>query len=93
MALVLAARLLGAPAPAFDLAPLPDYQPGVEGLHGVVRIHDSELTEPGAGSDASRVVTTAELDGDSYVLNGTKCFISNTIRTGLRQVFPVLAIF
>ena len=35
------------------------------------------LTEPNAGSDAGRVATTAVLDGDSYVLNGTKCFISN----------------
>lgn len=35
------------------------------------------LTEPGAGSDASRVTTTATLDDDEYVLNGTKCFITN----------------
>ena len=35
------------------------------------------LTEPNAGSDAGRVATTAVLDGDEYVLNGTKCFITN----------------
>ncbi len=35
------------------------------------------LTEPNAGSDASRLATTAKLDGDHYVLNGTKCFITN----------------
>ena len=34
------------------------------------------LTEPGAGSDAGGVTTTAELDGDEYVLNGRKTFIS-----------------
>ena len=34
------------------------------------------LTEPGAGSDASSMVTTAVKDGDDYILNGRKCFIS-----------------
>lgn len=34
------------------------------------------LTEPGAGSDASGMVTTAVKDGDYYILNGRKCFIS-----------------
>jgi len=35
------------------------------------------LTEPGAGSDAGSLKTTATLDGDTYLLNGQKCFISN----------------
>lgn len=35
------------------------------------------LTEPGAGSDAGAGKTTAVKDGDSYVLNGRKCFITN----------------
>lgn len=35
------------------------------------------LTEPNAGSDAAKVTTTAVLDGNEYVLNGTKCFITN----------------
>ncbi|MBW1642736.1 MAG: acyl-CoA dehydrogenase family protein, partial [Deltaproteobacteria bacterium] len=34
------------------------------------------LTEPDAGSDVSGMQTTAVLDGDQYVLNGTKCFAS-----------------
>ena len=34
------------------------------------------LTEPGSGSDAAALKTTARLDGDAYVLNGTKQFIS-----------------
>ena len=35
------------------------------------------LTEPGAGSDAAAAKTKAIADGDDYVINGTKCFISN----------------
>jgi alkylation response protein AidB-like acyl-CoA dehydrogenase len=34
------------------------------------------LTEPGAGSDAASLATRAERDGDHYVLNGSKAFIS-----------------
>jgi butyryl-CoA dehydrogenase len=35
------------------------------------------LTEPGAGSDAGAGKTTAVKDGDEYILNGRKCFITN----------------
>ncbi len=35
------------------------------------------LTEPEAGSDAAAIQTTAVKDGDHYLLNGTKCFITN----------------
>ena len=35
------------------------------------------LTEPGAGSDAVGITTTARRDGDDYVLNGSKTFITN----------------
>lgn len=35
------------------------------------------ITEPGAGTDVSTLSTTAVLDGDCYILNGTKTFISN----------------
>jgi len=35
------------------------------------------LTEPAAGSDASAIQTTAKKDGDHYILNGTKHFITN----------------
>ncbi len=35
------------------------------------------LTEPEAGSDASYLQTTAKKDGDYYILNGEKCFITN----------------
>jgi acyl-CoA dehydrogenase len=35
------------------------------------------LTEPGAGSDVAGMSCTARRDGDSYVINGAKCFITN----------------
>ena len=35
------------------------------------------LTEPGAGTDAQGVQTRAVKEGDHYILNGTKCFITN----------------
>lgn len=46
------------------------------------------LTEPGAGSDAGGVATSAIKDGDDYILNGTKCFITNA---GLAEVFVIFA--
>lgn len=46
------------------------------------------LTEPNAGTDASGQQTRAELDGDEYVLNGAKCFITNG---GYADVFVVMA--
>ncbi|HLN64925.1 MAG TPA: acyl-CoA dehydrogenase [Symbiobacteriaceae bacterium] len=45
------------------------------------------LTEPGAGSDAAALRTTAIKDGDSYVLNGEKTFITNGGHAGLYVVF------
>jgi butyryl-CoA dehydrogenase len=41
------------------------------------KIGSFALTEPEAGTDAGNVQTTAVLDGDHYVLNGTKTFITN----------------
>lgn len=46
------------------------------------------LTEPDAGSDAMSLRTTATLDGDSYVINGTKRYITNAPVAGL---FTVMA--
>jgi acyl-CoA dehydrogenase family protein 9 len=46
------------------------------------------LTEPGAGSDAASVKTTAVKDGESYVLNGNKLWITNG---GLASFFTVFA--
>ncbi|PLC53989.1 acyl-CoA dehydrogenase [Pollutimonas nitritireducens] len=41
------------------------------------------LTEPGSGSDAASLKTTAILDGDHYVVNGTKRFITNAPQAGI----------
>ncbi|MDF0749662.1 acyl-CoA dehydrogenase family protein [Marinobacter sp. 71-i] len=46
------------------------------------------LTEPDAGSDAGSVATTARLDGDHYIINGNKRYITNAPRAG---VFTVMA--
>ena len=46
------------------------------------------LTEADAGSDAGSVVTTAKRDGDEYVINGSKRYITNAPRAG---VFTVMA--
>lgn len=46
------------------------------------------MTEPGAGSDVASLATTATRDGDDYVLDGTKTFISNA---GLADVYVVFA--
>jgi butyryl-CoA dehydrogenase len=46
------------------------------------------LTEPSAGSDAGNMLTTAKKDGDSYVLNGVKHFITNG---GVAKIYTVIA--
>lgn len=47
------------------------------------------LTEPEAGSDAGGTQTTAELDGDYYILNGGKIFITNAPKADTYVVFAV----
>lgn len=48
------------------------------------KIASYALTEPGSGSDAAALKTSARLDGDHYVLNGTKQFISGS---GVNDVY------
>ncbi len=59
------------------------------------------LTEPNAGSDAGNLATKAELDGDYYILNGAKAFISGgghsdiyvcMVRTGISGAAGISAI-
>ena len=46
------------------------------------------LTEPGSGSDAASLTTKARRDGDSYILDGTKAFISGG---GVSDIYVVMA--
>jgi alkylation response protein AidB-like acyl-CoA dehydrogenase len=46
------------------------------------------LTEPGSGSDSAAMLTTARREGDDYVLNGSKRFITNA---GVAQLYTVFA--
>src|SRR5690606_9408959 len=41
------------------------------------------MTEPGAGSDLQNIRTTARLEGDDYVISGSKTFISNASHAGI----------
>lgn len=46
------------------------------------------LTEPGSGSDAGNMKTTAKKDGDHYIINGSKIFITNA---GDAEIYVVFA--
>lgn len=59
----------------------------VPSLVGMEKIASYCLTEPGSGSDAAALRTTAVRDGDHYVLNGAKAFISGA---GTSDVYVVM---
>ena len=54
------------------------------------KIGSFSITEPGAGSDASGLQTTAIKDGTDWILNGQKCFVTNG---GLSDVYLIGAVF
>lgn len=60
----------------------------VPGLTSMEQLGAYCLTEAGAGSDAAALSTTAVLDGDEYVLNGSKQFISGA---GTAGVYVIMA--
>ncbi|MEO1086167.1 MAG: acyl-CoA dehydrogenase family protein, partial [Acidobacteriota bacterium] len=47
-------------------------------------------TEPGAGSDAAALRTTAKRDGDDYIINGNKVFITNGTKADVAIVFATV---
>jgi butyryl-CoA dehydrogenase len=70
-------------------------------LVGGRRVAGFGLTEPNAGSDAGATATRAELDGDEWVINGAKAFITNsgteitslvsiTARTGPEEISTII---
>jgi len=61
-------------------AQLAQYMPGVIAGRTITAVG---ITEPGAGSDVAGIRTTAKLDGDHWVLNGTKMFITNGVHADL----------
>lgn len=73
----------------------PTYQFGSENQHEnfLVPLASGEkigtfcLTEPNAGSDASGIETTAIRQGDDYILNGNKVFVTNGGISGINLVF------
>ena len=62
--------------------------PEVVGSKGNPRLGAYAVTEPSAGSDVKSLRTTAKRDGDDWILNGTKTFISNG---GIADVTVVVA--
>jgi acyl-CoA dehydrogenase len=48
------------------------------------------LTEPGAGSDVAGIRTSCRRDGDHWVINGRKCFITNGARASWNVVFATV---
>lgn len=57
------------------------------GLANECKISAFAITEPDSGSDAGSIKTSAVLEGDTYVLNGTKCFISNSSVADIYTIF------
>jgi acyl-CoA dehydrogenase len=54
------------------------------------RLASFALTEPGGGSDAGALKTRARREGDHYVLDGQKCFITNAPQASLYTVFATV---
>jgi acyl-CoA dehydrogenase len=83
---------------ANDLANLPIILAGTEEQKKRLLSHFGEklkfasfcLTEPGAGSDVASMSTTARREGDHYVINGSKCFITNGGHSEQFTVFATL---
>lgn len=74
--------------PIFNFGTEEQKQQYLPGLLKGEKIGAFGLTEPNAGTDAASQQTTARLEGDNYILNGSKIFITNG---GVADVFVVFA--
>jgi len=74
--------------PIFEFGTTPQKEKYLHGLASGEKLGAFALTEPSAGTDAGSGKTTAVLDGDEYVLNGSKIFITNG---GYADVYVVTA--
>jgi alkylation response protein AidB-like acyl-CoA dehydrogenase len=90
IALALSASTLAAAGLASSGTPeqIAKWVPQCFGSGDEVRLGAYAVTEPQAGSDVKSLRTTARLDGDEWVLNGTKVFISNG---GIADVHVIVA--
>jgi len=88
VALTYAADALGA-FPILLYASEKQKQQYLPAIASGMRLTAFGLTEPGAGSDAGAIKTTAKRDGDSYILNGTKQFITNG---GEAEIYTIIAL-
>ena len=73
----------GEPAPAPRRHRGAEGDAGMPGVIGGETITAVAITEPGAGSDVAGIRTTARRDGDEWVLNGSKLFITNGVHADL----------
>ena len=90
IALAITASSLAAAGVASSGSPeqIARWVPECFGLGDEIKLGAYAVTESGAGSDVKSLKTTAKLDGDEWVLNGTKVFISNG---GIADVTVVVA--
>jgi acyl-CoA dehydrogenase len=90
IALAISASSLAAAGLASSGTPeqIAQWVPRCFGTDDEIKLGAYAVTEAGAGSDVKSLRTTAKLDGDEWVLNGTKVFISNG---GIADVHVVVA--
>jgi L-prolyl-[peptidyl-carrier protein] dehydrogenase len=77
LAFGIAAHLLACGMPIAEHAQEEIRLPMLLGLSSGTLIAANAMTEDGAGSDITQIATTAVQDGDTYILNGVKSFVSN----------------